>query len=293
MELTVREEAAVARRHSPEIAWPTIALTIALVSVLAISSTLALTGNLPMVAAAVINAIALYAIYTPLHDASHSAVVPRRKDLRWVNTAVGLVAAFPIFMHHFHHRKSHFVHHSRTNLPEDPDTFAMGSFARVFFIGTPWSMLNYFNGVALWRDCVRYRLSRRDLFLTMAQYALVVAILIGTVAAGYGYELLMLWILPWFVGVLLMQVAFGWFPHHDHSEIGRYRDTRIALFPGGDLLFIWQNLHLIHHMLPSVPFYRYRAVFDELRPALEAKGARIEGFWPYSAPQAARVAPAA
>jgi beta-carotene hydroxylase len=293
MELSVREEAAVARRHSPEIAWPTIALTVALVATLAISSALAIAGDLPILAAAAINTVALYAIYTPLHDASHSAIVPRRKDLRWVNTAIGIVAAFPIFMFHFHHRKSHFVHHARTNMPDDPDTFAMGSFARVFFVKTPWSMINYLNGFALYRDGIRYKLSRRDRALTMAQYALVVAILIGAVVAGYGYELLMLWLLPWFVGVLLMQVAFGWFPHHDHSETGRYRDTRIALFPGGDLLFLWQNLHLIHHMLPSVPFYRYRAVFDELRPALEQHHARIEGFWPYSAPQAARVAPAA
>jgi hypothetical protein len=35
-----------------------------------------------------------------------------------------------------------------------------------------------------------------------------------------------------------------------------------------------------------VPFYRYRAVFDELRPTLVQHGARIEGFWPYSKPTA-------
>ncbi|MEX2200850.1 MAG: fatty acid desaturase [Dongiaceae bacterium] len=282
MESTVRLEAEIGRRFSPEIAWPSILLTLGLLAVLAISSAFAVAGDLPILAAAAINAVALYAIYTPLHDASHSAIVPRRKGLRWVNTAIGLVAAFPIFMFHFHHRKSHFMHHARTNMPDDPDTFAMGSFTRVFFVRTPWSMINYLNGVALYRECIRYKLARRDRILTMAQYFLVIGLMVAAVLAGYGYELLMLWILPWFVGVLLMQVAFGWFPHHDHSETGRYRDTRIALFPGGDVLFLWQNLHLVHHMLPSVPFYRYRAVFDALQPTLEQHGARIEGFWPYS-----------
>ena len=40
-------------------------------------------------------------------------------------------------------------------------------------------------------------------------------------------------------------------------------------------------------MLPSVPFYRYRAVFEAIRPILQSHGARIEGFWP-SAPGTAR-----
>jgi fatty acid desaturase len=287
MESTTKFEAEVARRHSPEIAWPTIVLAIGCLALWALSSGLALAGDLPLWAAMAINTIAMYAIYTPVHDSSHSAIVPRRKRWRWLNRLIGTISAFPIFMYYDHHRKSHYIHHARTNRPEDPDTFAMGSFAEVFFVKTPWSLLNYLNGVALYRDCRALKLTDRELILTMVQYALTLALLVGIVAAGYGFELLALWIAPWFVGVLLMQVAFGWFPHHDHSETGRYRDTRISLFPGADLLYLQQNLHLIHHMLPVVPFYRYRAVFDELRPTLERHGARIEGFWPYSRPTAA------
>jgi fatty acid desaturase len=284
---TTRLEAEVARRHSPEFAWPTVVLTIVALGLWGASSYLALSGELPIVAAMAIGTAVMYAIYTPLHDASHSAIVPRRKNLRWVNGVVGTIAAIPIFMYFHHHRKSHYIHHARTNQPGDPDRFAMGSFLEVFFVKTPWSLINYLNGLALYRECRDLKLTRRELRITMAHYALIVALLAGLVAAGYGYELLMLWLIPWFVGVLLMQVAFGWFPHHDHSETGRYRDTRISLFPGGDILYLYQNLHLIHHMLPVVPFYRYRAVFDELRPTLEQHGARIEGFWPYSRPASA------
>lgn len=286
MESTTKFEAAVARRHSPEIAWPTIALAIGALAIWGLSSSLALNDTIPLIAAMTINTIIMYAIYTPVHDGSHSAIVPRRKGLRWVNVAIGAISALPIFMYFHHHRKSHFIHHARTNRPEDPDKFAMGTFAEVFFLKTPWSLLNYFNGMALYRDCVDLNMPKREIVMTMAQYALMVALLVGLVATGYGIELLTLWLVPWFVGVLLMQVAFGWFPHHDHSGTGRYRDTRISLFPGGDVLYLQQNLHLIHHMLPAVPFYRYRAVFDELRPTLERHGARIEGFWPYSRPTA-------
>jgi beta-carotene hydroxylase len=114
----------------------------------------------------------------------------------------------------------------------------------------------------------------------MTLFALYTVIVVAVVAAGYGPELVLLWLIPWFVGLHLMQTMFGWAPHHDHSETGRYRDTRIAEFPLGDVISLQQNLHLIHHMLPAVPWYRYRAVYDEIRPLLMQHGVRIEGFWP-------------
>jgi beta-carotene hydroxylase len=287
MQSTTKYETEVARRYSPEIAWPTIALAVGCLASWVVSSWLAVEGAIPLSAAMAINAVVMYAIYTPLHDASHSAIVPRLKSLRWVNTFIGTISAFPIFMYHYHHRKSHFVHHAKTNEPEDPDKFAMGSFPEVFFLKTPWTLINQLNGVKLFQGCRTLNLPSYQRRLTMLQYAVIVVLLVGLVAAGWGWELLALWLVPWFVGELLMEVAFGWFPHHDNSETGRYRDTRISLFPGGDVLYLYQNLHLIHHMLPVVPFYRYRAVFNELRPTLERHGARIEGFWPYTRPTAA------
>ena len=287
MQSTTKYEVEVARRYSPEIAWPTIALAIGCLALWVASSWLALASAIPLAFAMLVNTIVMYAIYTPLHDASHSAIVPRLKSLRWVNAFIGTISAFPIFMYHYHHRKSHFIHHAKTNEPEDPDKFAMGGFLKVFFLKTPWSLINQLNGVKLYQACKTLNLPPYQLRSTMVQYVVTVVVLAGLVAAGCGWELFALWLAPWFVGELLMEVAFGWFPHHDHSETGRYRNTRISLFPGGDILYLYQNLHLIHHMLPAVPFYRYRSVFNELRPTLEQHGARIEGFWPYSRPTAA------
>jgi beta-carotene hydroxylase len=287
MQSTTKYEVEVARRYSPEIAWPTIALAFGCLALWVVSSWLALAGAIPLAIAMVINTIVMYAIYTPLHDASHSAIVPRLKSLRWLNTFIGTISAFPIFMYHYTHRKSHFTHHAKTNEPEDPDKFAMGGFLEVFFLKTPRSMINQLNGVKLYQACKTLNLLPYQRRSTMIQYVVTVVLLAGLVATGRSRELFALWLIPWFVGVLLMEMAFGWFPHHDNSETGRYRDTRISLFPGGDILYLYQNLHLIHHMLPVVPFYRYRSVFNELRPTLEQHGARIEGFWPYSRPTAA------
>jgi beta-carotene hydroxylase len=45
-------------------------------------------------------------------------------------------------------------------------------------------------------------------------------------------------------------------------------------------LLLGQGYHLIHHMIPSVPWYRYESTFREMRPLLERQCVRIEGFWP-------------
>ena len=283
MNSTVAQETAAAKRNMPEIAWPTIALAIGLLAGFALSCWAALSNIWPVWASTLANAIILYALYTPVHDAAHSAIVPRIKGLRWVNTAIGMACAAPLWMFFHEHRKAHFRHHAHTNMQDDPDLWAKGSFARVTLIQIPWLLINAFNPVALWRVCGHLRLSTAECLGAMAQFALHCAIVAAIVAAGYGTELVFLWLLPWFVGLHVMQTMFGWAPHHDHSELGRYRDTRIAEFPLGDIVTLQQNLHLIHHMLPAVPWYRYRAVYREIRPILEANNVRIEGFWP-SAP---------
>jgi fatty acid desaturase len=280
MESTIKQEVEVARRHSPEIAWPTIALALGLWLAFIAATGLALAGTLNWFLAGVVNTAVMFAIYTPVHDAIHSSIVLRIKSLRWVNMAIGYACATPLWIFYPQHRRSHFAHHARTNMPDDPDLYAKGSFARVFFVQIPWLLFNYFNPVRVYRDCLTLRLTPAETRLTMALFAAHTLVALGIVAAGYAEALVALWFIPWFVGNLLMQTTFGWAPHHDHAETGRYRDTRVSLFPGGDLLYLQQNLHLIHHMLPSVPFYRYRAVFEELRPLLEQHGVRIEGFWP-------------
>jgi fatty acid desaturase len=280
MQSTVKQETEVAKRNMPEVAWPTILLALATLAGFALSCWGALSGVGPFWAAALANTVFIYALYTPVHDASHTAIVPRMKGLRWVNTAVGMACAAPLWIFFHEHRKSHFRHHARTNMEDDPDLWAKGSFARVTLIQIPWLLVNYFNPVALWRACNDMRLSAAERWGTMALFALSLAVVATIVAAGYGAELVVLWLIPWFVGLHIMQTLFGWAPHHDHSETGRYRDTRIADYPLADILTLQQNLHLIHHMLPAVPWYRYRAVCEEIRPILEANNARFEGFWP-------------
>ena len=47
---------------------------------------------------------------------------------------------------------------------------------------------------------------------------------------------------------------------------------------GGTFVLLQQNLHLMHHLWPSVPFYNYARLYRRLRPALIAKGSPIQGL---------------
>jgi beta-carotene hydroxylase len=90
---------------------------------------------------------------------------------------------------------------------------------------------------------------------------------------------LLLWFVPVNIGILILNVFFQWLPHHPFDRVDRYGATRISLWPGAGLLTFQQNLHLVHHLWPSVPFYNYPKLYRALKPALKHEGSRIEGLF--------------
>ena len=87
----------------------------------------------------------------------------------------------------------------------------------------------------------------------------------------------MLFYVPMWIGRFWLSLVFGWLPHHPHSEVGRYRDTRIFTFAASTFLIRGHDYHLLHHLFPRVPHYKLRSVWREMGPHLAVQGARIEG----------------
>ena len=285
-ESTIKKEIAIGRKHSPAVAWPTLILLVSVYGAFIVSTALALNGYLPMWLGAVINAIILYGTYTIVHEGVHDNIVSKRAPFRWVNMTAAFLAAMPLWILVFPHRASHVVHHTKCNTDDDPDIYARGSFGVVTFWRIPLSILSQFNPIEQYRQCAQFDLTRGQRTWTAIHYLFYLAVVALIVASGYGLELLVLWFIPFFVGYAVMLVFFTWIPHHPHTITGRYRDTRCSLWKGGNLLTQGQNYHLIHHMMPWVPWYRYEAVFDEIRPWLEQNDAIIDGFWPRPASEA-------
>jgi beta-carotene hydroxylase len=277
---TFKQEIEVGRQHTPDFAWHSLGLELGLFLAFGTATGLAAAKTIPLWAGFLVNTVVLYALYTVVHEAVHSNISSRRKDLRWVDTAAGILGCVPLWLFFHQHKRQHMTHHAHTNEDEDPDIYARGTFLGWVFLRLPKSLINYFNPVRLYRDCLRFNCTKREIIYTIATFATYATILLGLIAAGFAWEVLILWFIPWWIGQTVMLTLFTWVPHHDHHETGRYRSTRVSLFPGANFLMQGQNYHLIHHMIPSVPYYRYEKVFQELRPILEQKNVRIEGLWP-------------
>lgn len=280
---TVRLEAEVGRRHTPDFGWRTLLLEVELFALFAVATGLAVTGVIPMWLGFIGNTIFLYALYTVVHEAVHSNISSRTKSLRWVDGAAGILACAPLWLNFHQHKRQHMAHHAHTNEDSDPDIYARGGFMSWVFVRLPVALLNYFNPFQQYRDCRRFNCTQREYVYTAISFTVHSAIVLGLLAAGYWREVLFLWLVPWWIGQTVMLTFFTWTPHHDHHETGRYRNTRVSLFPFANFLLQGQNYHLIHHMMPAIPYFRYKAVFDELRPVLEKKGVRIGGMIPDAA----------
>ncbi|MCC7267889.1 MAG: fatty acid desaturase [Caulobacteraceae bacterium] len=278
------EEKRIALSLSPAVAWPTLALALILPAAFAALVAAGFTGRLPLWACTPILALVSYAHYSLVHESIHGNVVASPKSLAWVNTLVGWIGSLGMGAGWPALQRTHQLHHSHTNTERDPDIAVKGTFWRLvgkWAVGVPMSLIPIF-AIRLINPA-RYKrlgaiLSPAEIGQTSAVTLLTLALLAAAVATGHVVEWLMLWFLPTRLGILALNVFFQWLPHHPFDRTERYLNTRISLWPGGTFVLLQQNLHLVHHLWPSVPFYNYARLYRRLRPVLVAEGSRIEGL---------------
>jgi ring-1,2-phenylacetyl-CoA epoxidase subunit PaaE len=208
------------------------------------------------------NAVAIYLLFTVAHDAAHHAV----SSARGLNRLVGRIAtalfapqmAFSVwrFIHMQHHR---FTNHDDG---KDPDHYTMS--------GPSWQRLPRLLTIDLeyLRFYARHRGARprNEKLGLAAAWALCLVTAAVLVAAGYGVEFVVLFLIPQRLALLWLAFAFDYLPHsglHLRPTEDRMKTTRNRI--GGERwltpLLLYQNYHLVHHLHPLVPFYRYLAVW--------------------------------
>lgn len=201
-----------------------------------------------------------------------------------IDTAVGwacglvLMAPYPAF------RALHLRHHARTNHPEDdPDMWVAATGPTLLW--RCLTLLGHYYAVFLGPLSTTSSAARRARTITIVGVLGLLSAYATATAAGFGSTVLYVVVVPaWLAGAALA-FLFDWLPHHPHTVQGRFRDTRVMPSVVLEALLLGQNLHLIHHLWPSVPFYRYGTVYLTEREALRAKGAAIPG--PAPVPQSA------
>ncbi|MGA0603288.1 fatty acid desaturase [Caulobacter sp. KR2-114] len=265
-------------------AWPTLALAVILPASEAALIAAGLGHALPLWACTPILALVCYAHYSLVHESIHGNVVSSPRRLAWVNTVVGWIGALGMGASWPPLLRTHVLHHSHTNTERDPDIFVKGSFAQLltkWLKGLPTALVPL---VALrFVNRERYArlstiLSPGDILQASAVTLAHVAILVAAVTTGHFVDWLALWFIPTRLAMLILNIFFQWLPHYPFDRTERYHNTRVSLWPGGTVVLLQQNLHLMHHLWPSVPFYNYARLFRALRPVLVAEGSRIEGL---------------
>lgn len=248
-------------------AWPTIGLFILSAAVLVGSTLLALDGRMPLWVGALVNGLAMYNLFSVAHDAAHRSLSSNKT----INETMGR-AAIMLFMPIAPFegvRWIHMQHHRFTNGAADPDRFIHHcSWWKIPFC---WPNVDVYYLAYFVRNGGDHL--TRHARSALISSTLLVAVIGLLTFMGFGLEVLFLWFLASRVGLFLIACVFVYLPHYPgdiDAKDNVYKATTIRrgmewlLTP----LLVYQNYHLIHHLYPTVPFYRYQKVwhlkYDEL-----------------------------
>jgi len=252
---------------SPDVAWPTLCVLALALLASGGGAALGVSGAVPEAVAMLICTAGAYLAFTPLHEAAHQSI-SRSVALNAVVGRVGGVLLMGPFaaVRHFH-----LEHHRHTNDPVvDPDRYSGRG---------PWWLLplrwltqdiHYY---ARWLRGVRSR-PRAEVLETSLTFALQLLAVVALCMAGKGREALLYWVVPARLAIGFLAFSFDWLPHRPHHETDRYLATRVMPGRALEALLLGQNYHLIHHLYPGVPFYRYRRIWEAQRDKLLARGVR-------------------
>jgi len=262
------------RAYTGQLAWPTLLLAAVVLVGFVSTSVAAASGAVPLWAGALGNLGWVYLAFTPAHEAAHGNI-GGTKRWAWLDRGVGWVCALLFFAPFPAFEAVHLRHHGTVNREgRDPDLWVAGGSTPAIAARCLTIMPHYywvFLG-AMGGESPKLRRARA---VAVAALVALGGLGSGLVAAGLGWELLVLWLLPAWLASGVLALVFDWLPHQPHADPGRYTNARVILAPGLPLLMLWQNYHLVHHLWPRVPFYRYGTVFAAMRPELEAEGSPI------------------
>ena len=248
----------------PNVAWPTIGVLVAAFVVFGLSTFAYVQGVLSLPWAIAFNTIAAYLSFTPAHEATHNSVSTNRDLNQWAGRIATMLQSPVPFFRTF--RYVHMQHHRFTNdESKDPDIY-VGT-GPAWLLPSKWATLdlNYFR--YYFRPSVfmtRPKGERRELYLAILFGLLVLA---AVTAAGWLEYYLLLFFIPTRLNVILLALSFDFLPHHPHQAHAkddpfRCTSNRVGMEWLLTPVLLYQNYHLVHHLYPTVPFYRLIKVWN-------------------------------
>jgi fatty acid desaturase len=248
----------------PEVAWPSIVVLVAAFVCYGISITGYIEGTLSLPWAIVISTIGAYLSFTPGHDATHNSISTNRQLNDWIGRIATVLQSPVPFFRTF--RFIHMQHHRFTNdETKDPDVYV--SRGSRWLLPLRWATLDINYLFYYFRPSVfktRPESERKELYLAIL-FGTVILIVVGL--AGWVEYYVLLFFIPTRINTVLLSVVFDYLPHYPHhkQEVEnpfQATSNRVGLEWLLTPLLLFQNYHLVHHLYPKVPFYRYLKVWN-------------------------------
>lgn len=217
-----------------------------------------------------------HALLVLMHEFSHRQLSRRRPRL---NDAVGdILTAIPfmITLHGF--RRDHQAHHQHTSTEGDPNWVSMRRQRRYHFSKTRpaffLELIKHAVGLYTLRELKVYQLESRMSVAcprsTVVRQGLVASALLLVCAASGGWKVLATyWLLPMFT-VLIALLYLRDVAEHFGLPREAASASRTTLARPWERLFLAPHnvgFHAEHHLYPSVPWFRLRALHEALSEA--------------------------
>ncbi len=264
--------------HMPLIAWPTVVIFVISFVGFFMSTYALLNELLPPLVTILLSGFFIFWSFTPLHEAVHRNL----SRINWLNDAIGTVSA-QLLLPGFNtslYRYLHVTHHARTGQDDDPDLkFTDGNLLKCWlnaaFLDILW--VRYYLTVFAERP-----LAERVRFII--GLVLYVSIFTIGLTSAYAMAFTLGFILPMFVGRITVVYLFATIQHRQGHEqrLDPVGATSIQDFHSRwwrHLFMLGQSQHLIHHLYPGVPWYKYDPIWKKLKQSDVSEQVRPSGYF--------------
>lgn len=286
----VRAENQVAGTYWGGVEWRIVLTWLVFLAAWGTVIVLGVEGRISLWLGVVVNTVLASTFYMPMHESVHGNISGRVTSMRWLNELVGKLCQPQLLMSHKGHRDSHMKHHAFTNeAGRDPDYFSQGKLSalprKVLIVQMLNTFLPLFAIFPFLRKLIPADMRARgaaqrnpdDAKAAFRMWLFTHAALLAFFLVGVGPQALVLWYIPARIQLLWLATVFAWYPHHPGDKVGRYVDTRVAVFTGSRFLIRGHDHHALHHLYPRVAHYKLPRLWQEMADDLVAKGVRSEG----------------
>lgn len=264
----------------PRVALPEVGLLVGCYAVFTMATWGGIAGWLPYPVVLAISASAIFAIFTPLHDAVHRSV----SSIPWLNDLVGNLAAALLIpgvttqLYRYLHLEHHRYTGERDRDPDEPFISARWPF-RLFI----WLFVDlYWISFYIRHRHERPRAEQRAFWITVA---VALSWYVVWLLSPYAHPFIIYWFIPQRLGLLMVVYLFAFIQHPADIEQRKQPFQATRVIYGGALmrtLLLGQSNHLVHHLFPSIPYYRYHLGWELGQTAFRER--EIVRQWPLAPP---------